>query len=122
MRPVRVWAGLIFLTLGVLGILTMSGALDWDTTVGEWWPVAIIGWGLAEMLSARSLDLDWMIVAAFGVTLLADQQNWAAEGLRWTMLFFLIGAAILAAPLLRKRKEARGDERPVSRAASAPSH
>ena len=119
MRPLRMWAGLIFLALGILGILAMTGTLDWDKTVGEWWPVAIIGWGLAEMLSERSFDLEWSIVAGFGVVLLADEQGWAVEGLMWTMLFLFIGASILIAPTLRKRQVTKGHRQDASLATPA---
>ena len=119
MRPVRMWAGLIFLTLGILGILAMTGTLDWDKTVGEWWPVAIIGWALAGMFTERTFDLDWSILAVFGIALLADQQGWAVEGLIWTMMFLFIGAAILIAPTLRKRHHAKGHHQDVSLATPA---
>ena len=114
MRPVRIWAGLIFVILGILGIAAMAGTLDWDRTVDEWWPVAIIGWAVAEMLSQRSFDLDWSILTVFGVTLLADQQEWAIEGLLWTLLFLSIGAAILAGPMLRHRREARSQRQDIT--------
>ena len=108
MKPVRMWAGVIFLGLGVLGVLAITETLEWDKTVGEWWPVAIIGWGMVEMLSERRFDLGWSAVAAFGVTLLADEQNWAIEGLMWTLLFLFMGAAILIGPTLRKRQHETG--------------
>jgi hypothetical protein len=95
----------MFLALGVLGILALAGALNWDQTVGEWWPVAIIGWPLAEMLAARRASADGIVVTAIGITLLADAQNWAIQGLLWTLLFLLIGAAILITPVARKHRE-----------------
>jgi LiaF transmembrane domain len=110
--PARAWIGLMFLTLGVLGILALTGALNWDQTVGEWWPVAIIGWPIAEMLAARRISIDGTIVVSIGLTLLADEQDWAVQGLMWTLLFLYVGTAILLAPTLRRRHERLGSENP----------
>lgn len=49
MKPTRIWLGLLFLALGVSGILDAIGTLAWNDTVGRWWPVAIITFGLADM-------------------------------------------------------------------------
>jgi len=56
MKPVRMWVGVVLITLGVIAILDAIGTLDWDRTVGEWWPVAIIGWGLAETIQDRTFQ------------------------------------------------------------------
>ena len=49
MKPTRIWLGLLFLALGVFGVLDATGVLAWNDTVGQWWPVAIIAFGLADM-------------------------------------------------------------------------
>ena len=105
MSGTRVWVGLMFLALGVLGILAIVGVLDWDQTVGEWWPVAIIGWPVSEMVAKRRISVDGIVVAAIGVALLADEQQWAAGSLIWTTLFLLIGVAVLTEPFRKHGSE-----------------
>ncbi len=98
MRPVRIWVGIVFLSLGVLAILEATGTLDWDTTVGEWWPVAIIGWGLAEAIQDRRMTFWDGVITAGGVALLADEQGWGGEAVVWAALFIGIGLAVLLTP------------------------
>lgn len=95
MRPVRVWFGLVFIAMGVLAILDAAGVAPWTSTFEEWWPVAIVGWGVAGMLEDRRVTAGGAIVAAIGVALLADEQGWANESLAWSALFLLVGAALL---------------------------
>ena len=49
---------------------------------------------------------------AIGFTLLADEQGWTVEALVWSVLFLLVGAAILL-PGKRREHGARED-RPVT--------
>jgi hypothetical protein len=95
MKPVRIWVGIVFLTLGVIAMLDATGALDWDTTVGEWWPVAIIGWGLSEAVQDRRMTFWDGVITAIGVALLADEQAWGAEAVVWGALFIGIGLLVL---------------------------
>ena len=37
MKPVRLWIGLVLLTLGVLGILDATGALESTEVIDRWW-------------------------------------------------------------------------------------
>ncbi len=95
MSPVRWWFGLVFLAMGVLAILDATGTLAWSRSFEQWWPVAIVGWGVADMLADRHVSLGGTIIAVIGFTLLADQQQWTAGALVWSALFLLVGAAIL---------------------------
>lgn len=117
MKPVRVWVGLVFLAMGALGVLELTGTLDWDQTIDQWWPVAIIGWGIADMLADRRVTLGGTIIAAIGLTLLGDEQGWAIEGLTWTLLFLFIGGAILLGPTARRTRKTTGDRKAAPRAA-----
>jgi len=36
MKPVRLWIGLVFVTLGVFGILDAAGTLDSSETIDRW--------------------------------------------------------------------------------------
>lgn len=110
MSPVRLWFGLVFLAMGVLAVLDATGVVAWSQGFEEWWPVAIVGWGLAEMVSHRRVELGGVVVTLVGLALLADQQAWAAEAVVWSVLFLLAGAAILG---LGSRRKARpgGEDR-----------
>ena len=95
MSPVRVWFGLVFLAMGALAILDATGTIAWSRTFEEWWPVAVVGWGLADMLADRRVSVGEAIIVAIGFTLLADEQGWTVEALVWSVLFLLVGTAIL---------------------------
>ncbi len=108
MSGTRLWIGLMFLVLGVLGVLAIAGILDWDQTVGEWWPVAIIGWPVSEMIAKRHISVDGIVIAGIGLALLADEQRWAAGSVIWTALFLLIGVAVLAEPFRKHGSKGQG--------------
>jgi len=92
---VRLWFGLVFLAMGVLAILDAAGAVAWSRTFEEWWPIAVVGWGLVAIVHDRRVSLGGTLIVAIGITLLADEQGWAVEALVWSALFLLVGAAIL---------------------------
>jgi len=85
----------VFLAMGVLAILDATEVIVWSRTFEEWWPVAIVGWGVTDMLSDRRVTLGGAVIVAIGFLLLADEQAWTAEGFVWSLLFILVGAAIL---------------------------
>ena len=107
----RVWWAMVFVWLGGLGVLHVLGVLDWSRSVGGWWPVAIVGWGAAEMFAARRFSLSAAIVTIVGLGLLADEQRWTGRGFIWSALFVAIGAAILFGGRRHKKaaKKARKD-------------
>jgi hypothetical protein len=113
-KPVRIWVGLVFLGLGVLAILEATGTLDWDRTVGEWWPVAIIGWGLAEALQDRRMTFWDGVITAGGVALLADEQGWGSEAVVWAGLFIFIGLVVLLTPGTPHQRTAIDEGSPVA--------
>lgn len=53
MRVTRLWVGLVFLAVGVFGILDATATVDASITIGGWWPLAIVGWALLEMAHQR---------------------------------------------------------------------
>ncbi len=95
MSITRIWLGAVFVGLGAVGILGAAGAVDSGRTIDEWWPVAVIGWAAARMLTARNVSIGSAVVAAVGVALLADAQQWAADAVVWPILISLAGIAIL---------------------------
>jgi hypothetical protein len=118
MNPVRLWFGLVFVAMGILAILAGTGTIAWSQTFEEWWPVAIVGWGVADMLAARRISLGSGIIAAIGITLLADEQGWSGEAFVWSMLFLLVGTAILMPG--SRRKHAGADDRAGASVTPAP--
>lgn len=96
MRVTRLWLALVFLALGVFGVLDATGVVDAGATIGGWWPVAIIGWVVLEMVDNRTVSLGLMIVLGLGLGLLADQQDWSVGSLLWSALFVFVGGWILA--------------------------
>jgi hypothetical protein len=109
MKPVRLWIGLVLLTLGIFGILDATGALDSSETIDKWWPVAIIGLGLIAMLVERRISLGPGIVVLIGFLLLADQQQWTDEDLFGPVLLIAIGLVVLSG-LWRHRVEGEHHE------------
>jgi hypothetical protein len=109
-RPTRIWWALVFIALGALGILQVLGVVDWDRAVGGWWPVAIIGWGLAEMLTARRFLPAAAIAAAIGLGLLSDEQDWPVGGLVWSAVFIGIGIAVLTGGDRRSQTSVRDND------------
>ena len=109
MKPIRLWIGLVLVTLGVFGILDAAGTLESSETIDRWWPVAIIGLGLIGMLVDRRISLGPGIVVVIGFLLLADQQEWTDEDLFGPVLLIVIGLVVLSG-LWRRRVEGEHGE------------
>jgi LiaF transmembrane domain len=105
----RLWWGLVFLTAGVLGILAVADVVDWGSTVGDWWPLAFIGWAVTEMIGARRLTLSGAIIVAIGLGVLADNLEWPSRGIVWSALFLGIGIAILWSTRTNERTSTTAD-------------
>ena len=112
MKPVRLWIGLVLVTLGVFGILDATGSLDSTETIDRWWPVAIIGLGLIAMGVERRISLGPAIVVGIGILLLANQQEWTDEDLFGPVLLIVIGLVVLSG-LWHRRVEGRERENRV---------
>ena len=96
MSPVRVWFGLVFLAMGVLAILDATGAVAWSSAFDGWWPVAIAGWGLAEMVARQASRTRRGRGDADRVALCwRSSRPGPREAVVWSVLFLLVGAAIL---------------------------
>ena len=112
MKPNTIWIAIVLLALGVCGILDAAGVVDSSQTIGQWWPLAIVGWAVADMLGERRVTLGGVICAAIGLTLLADAQAWASDTLVWSSLAIFIGLAMLVgAALSRADRAGQGDFR-----------
>jgi len=109
MKPSTVWIAIVLLALGVCGILDAAGVVDSGQTIGQWWPLAIVGWAIAEMLGERRVTLGGVICTAVGLALLADAQAWGNGMLLWSSLAITIGLAILVDAGLRRGEPRNGD-------------
>jgi sugar phosphate permease len=118
MKPSTVWIAIVLLALGVCGILDAAGVVDSSQTIAQWWPLAVIGWAVSEMLVARRLTLGGVICAAVGLTLLADAQAWANGTFLWSALAITLGLAILV-DASRRRSEPRNGDAPTALGKSA---
>ena len=111
MKPIRVWIGAVFLTLGVLGILDATGTLESTEAIDQWWPLAVVGLGLIGMFVDRRVSLGPGIVTVIGLVLLAGQQGWTDEDLFGPVLLTGIGLVVLSGLWHRRRAdEARGED------------
>jgi hypothetical protein len=109
MKPSTLWIAIVLLALGVCGILDAAGVVDSSQTIGQWWPLAVVGWAIAEMLGERRLTRGGIVCAAIGLTLLADTQAWADGALLWSSLAITIGLALLVDAGLRRGDRTNGD-------------
>jgi hypothetical protein len=106
-QPVRTWVGIVLVGLGAVGLLGATDVIDAGAVTGRWWPVAVIGLGLAAMTAQRSLSIGPLVVTAIGVVLLAGAQDWAVRDLLWPALLIVVGLLVLSG-LARRRSP--GDE------------
>lgn len=109
MKPGSVWVGIVLLAAGVCGLLDAAGVVDSSQTIGHWWPLAVIGWPLVEMSAARRVTLSGVVCVAVGLTLLADQQQWANDVAVWSGLAAFVGLAVLTVAVYRRREPQVGN-------------
>lgn len=96
MKPVRLWLGLLLVTLGVFGMLDVLGVARWDATVGRWWPLAIVALGLVTMAVERRVSTGPSVVAGIGLVLLAGRLGVFDSRLAFPLFLVVAGAAVLA--------------------------
>lgn len=94
MKPVRLWLGLLLVTVGAFGMLDVLGILSWDTTVSRWWPVAIITLGLVTMAKEHRISFGPATVTGIGILLLAGRLGLMDSGMAGPLLLMAIGVAI----------------------------
>ncbi|MEU4769087.1 hypothetical protein AB0H12_38145 [Actinosynnema sp. NPDC023794] len=109
MKPVRIWIGTVLVTLGVLGVLDATGTLDFGAALGDWWPVGVIGVGVTAMIAQKHVSLGPGVVAAIGLVLLADRQEWTTGSLLWPVVLLLVGSAVLFGLRTRHTADHRDD-------------
>jgi hypothetical protein len=105
MKPGAVWVGIVLLAVGICGLLDAAGVVDSSQTIGQWWPLAVIGWPLTEMVTTRRVTLGGVVCAAVGLALLADAQQWMSDVVVWSGLAAFVGLAVLATAFSRRHGE-----------------
>ncbi|HEV8651021.1 MAG TPA: hypothetical protein VG276_16905 [Actinomycetes bacterium] len=111
----------MLLALGTFGILDVTGTLAWGQMVSQWWPLAIIGFGLAVMVEGRCVSLGSATITTIGLALLMDNQNWWNKDARnavWSLLLASVGLAVLFGVGLGGKPGRRDTGREGSRAES----
>jgi hypothetical protein len=109
MRPGSLWVGLVLLAVGVCGVLDATGVVDSGQTIGQWWPLAIIGWPLVETLATRRVTLGGVVCASIGLALLADLQQWTSDTVVWSALAIFLGLAVLTTIAFRRNGRPLGN-------------
>jgi hypothetical protein len=110
MKPSSLVIAAALLAVGVCGILDAAAVVDSSQTIGQWWPLVVVAWPLAEMATARRMTLGSAVCMAVGVTLLADAQGWASDAFVWSSLALFVGFAILADAAFRHGERHNGDD------------
>jgi hypothetical protein len=108
MRPRSIWLGLVLLAIAACGLLDASGLVASSDTIGQWWPLAVVTWPVAEMLADRKVTAIGAICVGVGVALLTDVQEWVGDLYVWSILAGLAGVAILAAAGFRREQQDGG--------------
>lgn len=109
MKPGTVWIAVALLAVGVCGILDAASVVDSSQTIGRWWPIAVIGWAVSDMIVARLMSLGGVVWAGVGLALLADAQSWASDTLVWSCLAAFVGLAMLISASARRGDGHDGD-------------
>jgi predicted membrane protein len=118
-----VMVGLVLVALGGLFLLDQAGSIDAGQIIGDWWPLAIIAVGLAQLAAHPRSPLGPLIVAAFGGVLLFTQLELISAAVAeylWPAALMMLGLVIL---LRRPGRQAAGTgEEVVSASAVFGSH
>lgn len=109
MKPVRLWLGLVLMTLGAFGLMDVLGILNWQTTVGRWWPVAIVALGLITMAAERRISFGAAVVTGVGALLLAGRLDILDARAAGPLLLLAIGVAILVGSFNSRGMSKHGD-------------
>jgi hypothetical protein len=102
--PGRLVVGLSLVGLGVVAILDGADVVGWQGVVGDWWPAAVIGLGLAQMVSDRRISWGSGGLVGLGVVLLLGTTGaLGGRGLSivWPVLLILLGLAVIIGWSLR---------------------
>lgn len=94
--PTRAWLGFIVLAIVVAAVLQLTHVVGANRTIGEWWPLAVIGFGIVRMVSDRRIGGRDVVLASVGVALLLDEWSWVSADVIWpAFLVWTIGVTLI---------------------------
>ncbi|MBX5444623.1 DUF5668 domain-containing protein [Sphaerobacter sp.] len=96
----RALIGLLLVLLGALLLLQALGGPDIGRIISDWWPVAIIAVGLAQLAASRHTRVVPAILIAIGLVLLASTTG-LIPGSIWSLFWPLVLIAIGLFVILR---------------------
>lgn len=94
----RTLFGAVLVLLGALLLADQMGRLDAGYVIGRWWPLIIIGLGVAQMIEARSVGLGPLVVVGVGVLLQLGQLEVIPGGVWryvWPVLLIVVGLQLV---------------------------
>ena len=99
--PVQVLLGVLIVAVGVIALLTQLGVVDVDLgqLVSDWWPLLIVGVGLAALIASPRAWLGPAVIIVVGLLLLlqsldvVDVNFWE---LLWPVAVILLGLSLIA--------------------------
>lgn len=111
MRSGRIVVGLSLVAVGVLYLIAASTDVDAGGIVSDWWPLVLIGLGVAQYGIDHSAKLGSAVLIIFGVLLLGFTTG-LVEGSVWSVLWptavILAGIGVML-PRLERNPEAAGN-------------
>lgn len=90
----RVVIGVGLATLGVLLLLDRSGMLV-DQTIGRWWPLILVGLGMARIVKPGRRRRSGLWLVFIGMWLLVDQLDIMAAHDSWPFIIVFAGILII---------------------------
>lgn len=108
MRSGRYVIGISLVVVGVLYLIAAGSDLDAGGTVARWWPLVLVGLGVAQYGIDHSSKLGSAVLIVFGVLLLGFTTG-LVEGSVWSVLWpsavILAGIGVML-PRLERNPEA----------------
>jgi hypothetical protein len=110
-RSGRIVVGLSLVAVGVLYLIAASTDVDAGGIVSDWWPVVLVGLGVAQYGIDHSAKLGSAVLIIFGVLLLGFTTG-LVEGSVWSVLWptavILAGIGVML-PRLERNPETAGN-------------
>lgn len=99
----RLYLGLLIVVGGVLLLLDSLGVLDAGETIGDWWPAAVVGFGLLTLAANPGRWRLAVVITAIGAALLLATLDVAdIGGVLISLVIIFLGLAVVFGRGLRK--------------------
>lgn len=106
MKPDRVVLGLVLVALGMLFLLERAGVLDARTALEQWWPVALIALGVAQLVERPRGLTGPLVLMGAGIVLLLFTLG-IMEGPVWRVIWPVLLVVAGVAVIIRTVREGR---------------